>query len=284
MTASPSNFFRLAIFFLLAFVLSVPFYLLGAVGGRLPGLPILPTSALMTFAPMIAAMILVYRQRGADGVVARVKRMLAFSRPRGAGWYLTALLFMPAVCVLEFGVLRLTGSALPLPHIAPGEALFFFLAFFIGAIGEELGWQGYAYPGLRVRRGALGAALVLGAVWALWHLIPFIQLGRGADWIFWHCLSTVALRIVIVWLFENTGKSIFIAVLFHAMVNLSWALFPNSGSYYDPFVTFVILALAVGSILLVWGPATLARFRSGGAAQHEDLRPPDASPEKRNPT
>ena len=175
MTASPS------IFFLLVFILSVPFYLLGAVGGRLPGLPILPTSALMTFAPMTGALILVYRHRGAEGVVALLKRLLDFSRPRGVGWYLTALLFMPAVCVLEFGVLHLTGGALPLPHIALGEALVFFLAFFIGAIGEELGWQGYAYPGLRTRRRALGAALVLGVIWALWHVIPFVQLGRSRD-------------------------------------------------------------------------------------------------------
>lgn len=72
LTASPS------IFFLLVFILSVPFYLLGAVGGRLPGLPILRTSAVMTFAPMTGALILVYRHRGAEGVVALLKRLLAF--------------------------------------------------------------------------------------------------------------------------------------------------------------------------------------------------------------
>jgi hypothetical protein len=43
-----------AIFFLLVFGLSLPFYLLGAAGGRLPGLPFLPASALMAFVPMIA--------------------------------------------------------------------------------------------------------------------------------------------------------------------------------------------------------------------------------------
>lgn len=268
MTASPWAFF------LLVFVLSVPFYLLGAAGWRLPGMPILPASALMTFTPMIAALILVYRQRGADGAAALLKRALDFRRLHGAGWYLAAFLFMPAVSVVAFGVLRLTGSAVPLPQIVFGEALFFFLAFLIGAIGEELGWQGYAYPGLRTSHSALGAALVLGTVWALWHVIPFVQLGRSAVWIVWHSLCAIALRIIIVWLFENTRGSVFVAVLFHTMINLSWALFPMSGSYYDPFVTFVILAFAVGLIVFLWGPATLARsrygaVRSGGRGQDD---------------
>lgn len=247
MTASPS------FFFLLVFILSVPFYLFGAGGGRLPGLPMLPTSALMTFTPMIAALILLYRRRGADGAISRLKHALDF-RIDHAGWYLTALLFVPAVCVLEFGVLRSAGIALPTPRIAPGEALFLFLAFFIGAIGEEFGWQGYAYPALRVRLNALGAAIVLGLIWALWHVIPFVQLGRSADWILWHSLSAVALRIIIVWLFENTGKSMFVAMLFHTMINVSWALFPIEGSYYSPFVTFVILTLAAGLIIARKGP------------------------------
>lgn len=242
-------------------MLSIPFYQLGAAGGRLPGLAILPTSALMAFVPMTSALILVYWQRGIGGAVALFKSAFDTRGAHGAGWYLTALLFMPTVCALEFGVLRLAGSALPVPQIALDEALFFFLIFFVGAIGEEFGWQGFAYAGLRTRRNALGAALILGVVWALWHVIPFVQLGRSANWIVWHSLSAVALRIVIVWLYENTSKSVFIAVVFHTMINVSWALFPIAGSFYDPFVTFVILVLAVGSILLVWRPSTLARFR-----------------------
>jgi membrane protease YdiL (CAAX protease family) len=174
---------------------------------------------------------------------------------------------MPAVCLLEFSVLRLTGSTVPLPQIVPGAALLLFVALFIGAIGEEVGWQGYAYPSLRTRQGALRAALVLGTVWALWHLISFIQLGRSPEWIFWHSLSAMALRVVIVWLFENARQSVLVAVLFHTMINVSWALFPIAGSDYDPFVTFVILALAAGPIVALWGPATLARFRPLGHAR-----------------
>jgi uncharacterized protein len=169
--------------------------------------------------------------------------------------YLAALLIMPIVCVGEHGgVLRFTGT-LPLNlQIGSGEALFYSLIFFVGAIGEELGWQGYAYPALRTRRSALEAAVLLGVVRALWHVIPFVQLGRSAGWIFWHCLSTVGLGVIIVWLFVNADDSVFIAVLFHAMINVAWALFPNAGSHDDPFIAFAILMLATGLIIALWEP------------------------------
>lgn len=242
-----------AIFLVLVLVLSIPFYLLGVEGGRLPGLTILPASALMTFVPMIAALILICRQDGRAGDLALLRRAFDFGRPGNAGWFMVALLFMPAVCVLEFLVLRVTGTGPPVPDIRLDQASFFFLTFFIAAIGEELGWQGYLYPALRTHQSALAAALVIGVLWALWHVIPFAQLGRSLDWIVWHSLSAVALRVIIVWLFENTAGSVLVAVLFHTMINVSWALFPIAGSFYDPFITFLILLPAAGLNVLQGG-------------------------------
>lgn len=244
-------------FFLLVFLLSVPFYLLGATGARLIGLPLLPASAFMTFVPMAAALTLVFYQRGAGGTLSWCRNMLRSNRRSCPVWYLTAVIFIPVVCLTEFAVLRLSGSLVPVPQIALSEALFLFAAFFVGAIGEEVGWQGYAYPALRKRTGVLVSAVVLGFVWALWHIVPFVQLGRSTEWILWHSLSAVALRIIIVWLFENTGGSMIVAVLFHTMINVSWALFPVAGSYYDPLVTFAILAISSGLIAIRLNPKVL---------------------------
>lgn len=243
---SPSHFF------ILVFVLSVPFYMLGASGAQLFGLPILPASALMVFVPAIAALILIHRQRGGEAAVALLKSAFAYERTFGPSWICVALLFMPVIFLLQFGIIRLTGVAVPLPKIVPSEALFLFLVFFIGAIGEEAGWQGYAYPALRNRLSVWGAAVVLGAVWGLWHVVPFVQQGRSADWILWQCLTAVVMRIIIVWLIERTGKSILIAVLFHTMFNVSWALFPVAGSFYDPFVTFSILSIIVSAMIILY--------------------------------
>lgn len=248
------------LYFLLVMLLSVPFFLLAATSERLAWLPILPVSALMTFMPLLVAVALVLREGRARECFAPAGFLRTFGTPRAAVWFATALLFMPIVCLLEFAALRSIGSAVPVPQIAPGEVAYLFVAFFVGAVGEEVGWQGYAYPALRARMTVLTSAIVLGTVWALWHVIPFAQLGHSGEWILWHSLSAVMLRIIIVWLFESTGASIFVAVLFHTMINVSWALFPNAGSFYDPLVTFIILTLAVGLILALGGlPRGLAR-------------------------
>ena len=248
---------NLTIFFLSVAALSIPFYLLGISGARMPGLSFLPVNSLMTFVPMIAAMILVYRKFGLDGVKTFANRAFDFSRLSSAGWVLVALLFMLLVSALEFTILRFIGVSLPLPQIPLSDASFAFVVFFIGAIGEELGWQGYAYPALRKKHSALVAAIFLGVIWALWHVIPYVQLEQDTNWIFWQCLCAVALRIIIVWLYENTNQSVFIAVLFHTMINVSWLLYPITGSYYQPFVTFLILALAAGVIVFYFGPKIL---------------------------
>jgi uncharacterized protein len=251
------------VFFLLVLVLSTPFYVLGVAGGRLPGLLFLPISALMAVVPSVAALILVCRQGGARGAIVLMQRVTTFSASTRARWYLVALLIMPAASIVEFGLLRITGTEVPFPHFTLGAMLFYSAVFFVAAIGEELGWQGYAYPALRSRHSATASALILGVIWALWHVIPFIEVGRSAEWIVWHSLCAVMLRIIIVWLFENGGRSIFVAMLFHTMINLSWTLFPVAGSYYDPLIAFIVLSLSIG---LVFIASKLVRAKQAGAS------------------
>jgi hypothetical protein len=109
--------------------------------------------------------------------------------------------------------------------------------------------------------GALKASTVLGAVWALWHLWPYIQTGNGPAWVMWQSLGSIPLRILIVWLYNNTGKSILAGILFHAMVNVSEFSFPNYGSHYDPFISCIIFALVAAIVVFMWGPRTFIRYR-----------------------
>ncbi len=58
-----------------------------------------------------------------------------------------------------------------------------------------------------------------------------MQAHRSVVWIAWWCLGTVALRVVMVWLYNSTGKSVFAAALFHAVSNVCWQLYPIQGSF-----------------------------------------------------
>jgi uncharacterized protein len=86
-------------------------------------------------------------------------------------------------------------------------------------------------------------------------------MGRSIDWIIWQCLGAIAQRVIIIWLFENAGQSVFIAVLFHLTINMPWGVFANCESYFDPFVLFGLQALVALIVVALWGPSTLARFR-----------------------
>lgn len=244
------------LFFLLVFALSLPFWVAGAVTSS-QLLPALPVSALMFVCPMTAAALLVYRENKSVGVKDLLKRAFDFKRVKAQIWYVPLLLLMPCIMLLSYGVLRSMGVPVPVPPFSVGTILALFVAFFLGALFEELGWSGYAIETLQERFSALGGALLLGVVWTVWHYVPLLEAHRSLAFIAWWSLGTVATRVIIVWLYNNTGKSVFAAALFHTMVNLTWQLFPINGSYYDPRVTGLITAIVAVVVVIVWGPRTL---------------------------
>jgi uncharacterized protein len=243
-------------FFLLVFALSIPFWVIGSATG-LQLLPGLPLSALMVAYPLLAALILVYRENGAAGVIELLKRSFDYKRIKRMVWYVPVILLMPGVTVLTYLLMRLMGWPLSTPQFSVPAGLVLFLVFFFAALGEELGWSGCILDPMQTRWNALTAGILLGLVWAAWHGVPLIQARRSPAWIAWWSLYTVPLRVLIVWLYNNTGKSVFAASLFHAFTNVSGIIF---SSYYDPRVTGPIIALAAVIVTVVWGPGTLARY------------------------
>lgn len=246
------------LFFWLVFALSIPLGLIGGVTGLqlVPGVPV--SSLIVTFCPLMAALILVYTENKTAGVTELLKRSFDYRRIRAKVWYVPIVLLMPGVMVLSYGLMRLLGFPLPPPQFPVLVVPVMLLAFFIGALGEELGWSGYATDPMQDRWNALQASILLGLVWAAWHIVPLVQAHRSPTWIAWYFLYTVAMRILIVWLYNNTGKSVFATVLFHGILNVSTVLFI---SYYDPLVTGLIVGFVAAIIIFLWGSQTLARCK-----------------------
>jgi membrane protease YdiL (CAAX protease family) len=236
------------IFFALLYILTIPFWILGAATGidLLPGLPI---AALAVVCPMLAALILTYRQNQMAGVKALFRRVLDFKRVHNAWWVAPALLLTPLMAALAFIVQRVTGTGIPDPQLKLVPTLMLFLMFFVGAVAEELGWTGYALDRLQTRWGMLRAALILGVAWAVWHYIPLAQEHRAVEWVAWWTLWTVSARVIMVWLYNRSGKSLFLMVLYHMMSNVVWQLYPVNGSYFDPVVFGIITALVAIGLL-----------------------------------
>jgi len=253
-------------FFALVLALATPFWLLSAVTRYLllPGLPI---AALMAICPVAAASILVRKAGGMSSLRAFLLRSLDYRRIKNPVWYVPALLLAPLLNVIAFAVLRIAGEPIPLPHMSPNEIVSLCVMFFVGAAAEELGWSGYATDPLQQRYGAFGCALIVGFVWALFHFVPLVEVGRSFGWIAWWTVGTVALRVLIVWLYDNTDRSVFGATLLHASTNVSWQVFPVHGSYFDPGINGVIFASTALLIVAFGRPFAIAR-RQGAKVRH----------------
>ena len=250
-------------FFLLVLLLSIPFWILATIAPDFTKIfPIkLPISALGTFCPLIAVVILVHKERKIQGVKELLSLAFDFKKINDKRWYLPVVCLMPAIAVLAYWYTKLSGVLLPESQTPVLYILAFFVVYFIGAIGEEIGWSGYAIDPLQNRYGALKASIILGIIWAVWHIIPWSQTHQTPVWIVWQSISTIFLRIIMVWLFNNTGKSVFAMVLFHAMINISPYLIPGNGAHYDPFITCILLAVTVIIVVFLWGSKTLAWYR-----------------------
>jgi membrane protease YdiL (CAAX protease family) len=241
----------------LTFALAIPFWILGgAIGYQL--LPGLPVAALTFVCPGLAALILVRREDGSASVNALLRRAFDYERIKQKGWYAPALLLNPVIILFSYVVLRLVGTTVPAPHMSIQLALALSVMFFVGALGEELGWSGFAIDPMQDRWGALRAGLLLGAVWAVFHFVALAQVHRSLEWIAWWSLWTVSARVIMVWIYNNMGKSVFGVALFHAASNVSWQTFPIRGSFFDPRVASVITILVAIIVTAVWGPRTLS--------------------------
>jgi uncharacterized protein len=107
--------------------------------------------------------------------------------------------------VLEYGLMKLMGVSIPNFQFPVLMVPVFFMVFFIGAIGEEIGWTGYATDPLQERWNALRAGIILGTVWAVWHITPFLQAHYTPIWVAGQCETSVLLRVLIVWIYNRNN-------------------------------------------------------------------------------
>jgi membrane protease YdiL (CAAX protease family) len=129
-------------------------------------------------------------------------------------------------------------------------------------LGEEIGWRGFALPRLQAERPAFSASLLLGALWACWHLPAlfyrdtYIAMGLLVVPI----LITVAAvgSVVYTWLYNGTRGSLLMLVLFHGLFDF-FSVWPAGAIGAGPVMTICMVFWAV-RVYKVYGPATLCHI------------------------
>jgi hypothetical protein len=215
----------------------------------------------LTLAPITAALILTFRQNRSVGAKRLLKRAFDYKRITHGRWYVPIILLWPVIFSLALILLNLIGEPIPDSVFPIVVAPIGLLIFFFLALTEEVGWMGYAFDPMENRWNALIASIVLGLIWAAWHLPIYIAGPESSVWVAGQFITLALTRILIVWIFNNTSKSVFAAILFHTVYNVCTLLFPVYGSSLGPGLTAVFVLISAIIVILLWGPVTLAQFR-----------------------
>ena len=230
-----------------------------------------------TFAPAMVALGLTALAQGGAGVHALIARM--FQWQVSARWYVFAVGYVAAIKLTVALIHRVTTGAWPRFGDTPWYlmiAVTVFSTVIGGQSGEELGWRGYALPRLAACFGLGGASIVLGVIWACWHLPLFFL--RGAETYGQsfpvYVLQVTALSVAIAWLYWRTHGSLLLTMLMHAAINNTKDIVPSvATSAANPFALSAsrVSWLSLG---LLWIAAAyfLVQMRKAGA-----VSPPGAS-------
>lgn len=162
--------------------------------------------------PAAAAIVVTAMTEGKRGVKALLGRLKIWRV--GVRWYVVALglPMVLSVVVVAVSVLLGTPAQIEISPISPLSIIVFVLV-----LGEEIGWRGYALPKLLPNHSAMTASLILGVLWAGWHLPTFFLTGTpqaGIPFIAF-LLYTVGFSIVFTWLYLHTRGSLLLATLLH---------------------------------------------------------------------
>lgn len=184
-----------------------------------------------TFAPSLVAIALTGWEGGGAAVKALLGRML--QAPASAWWYLFAVSYMAAIKLSVAVVYRVGTGAWPR---FGQESIAIILAAIVISTpfqsGEEIGWRGYALPRLATYMGFGAGSVVLGIIWALWHLPLFYVSWADTyhqSFPVW-AAEVTALSVAIAWLYTHTKGSLLLTMLMHSAVNQTIGIVPSASA------------------------------------------------------
>lgn len=158
-----------------------------------------------------------------------VKDLLArMARARiGWQWYAVAALLTPALAMLAVTLGSALGAstAVGTEVSAGGIPVLLLVSLWLFLLTEEAAWRGFALPRLQARMQPVPAALVLGALWGLWHIPLFLIADSFQSSIPFagFLLSILATSVLTSWIFNRTRGSVLLAALFHATTDVAIA-------------------------------------------------------------
>ncbi len=227
-----------------------------------------PLYLLAVYAPAISGVVVAWRTLGPSGFRGYLARLRMIRMPV-ANW----VFLVVGVPAIVYAGAALSGTIDTTPVFTPWSTAIpaVLASMFLAGTWEELGWRGVAQPLLQRRFTPLTSGLIVGVVWATWHLPAFALSGtvQSAWAIGPYFVGVVAVSVIMTWFFNSSNGSILVAWLMH--FQLMNPLFADSQPWDS--LLFVLAA----AVIVVVDRRTM--LRRGGNAVVDLGRPSDPARE-----
>ncbi len=207
--------------------------------------------------PALAAVIVSQVAHGKTGIRGLLKGLIRWRV--GPVWYIVAVLG-PAVLFLAAQLItKLLGLivtiAVPQGDLSP-YALLTFAINFLANTCEEIGWRGFALPRLQKRYNTMLATLIVGMLWALWHLPLLFMMGNPmSEYPFLWFIIIVADAFIYTWIYNSTKGSILLVAIFHGAGNIIGVFIPG----VSPIAYALVTCVAASILIAMFGKVNLSR-------------------------
>ena len=231
------------------------------------------------FGPSVASVLLTGLAYGKDGFRELLSRLTRWQV--GAGWYVVALLTAPLlVMAILLALSRTSPEFLPAILTTTDKVGLLLSGLVVGLVlggfMEELGWTGFATPGLRGRYGIAATGLIVGFLHAAWHLLPTFW-GSGdssgaLDLLLFlpPCLFYIgvlpAYRVLMVWVYDRS-RSLLVAMLMHASLTASTQFILSPAATGIPLMIYYIILTAA-----TWAVVAAVAVANRGQLSQQPLR------------
>jgi len=244
--------------------------------------------------PTLAAVIAIAVTDGKAGLGAFFKRYVQWRA--GIVWWLIVLfgvlVAMTITATLIVGTSVAAEFVRNIGLILPTYLITLIAGIILGPLWEEPGWRGFALPRLQTQFGPLAGTLILGMLWALWHIPGYLGGWLAAGTFLALIVSTAAFSIIMTWVYNNTRGSLLLMILLHSSGNAAISvgsrvlpanLSPTISAFvyggWIPAITYTFIAVAL--IVITRGRLSYVQESRARVISFQEIIDADAaSPER----
>jgi membrane protease YdiL (CAAX protease family) len=204
-----------------------------------------PLFWIASYAPLIASILVIANKGGKKELFEFLKQIVQFKFE--LKWFLFIIICVPLITVVA-SIPTEVGIHIPLNM---GFLITFLISnIFIGPLGEEPGWKGVALPNLLSKYSPLLSGIILGVIWAIWHLPAYMisTTPQGDHNVFVEYIGFVIIaigfEILSTYIYIKTnGNIVASGILFHFVYNVSMSIFEPTHLYTG--LVFILVAIFI---------------------------------------